>query len=76
MNANLFPRPLVEVLLGVDVAERHAEVRVRVPGAALPTRRLLLQPEHLLRELEAEIAELLQRQRRDGRVHAPPDESD
>lgn len=64
------------MFLRVNVAERHAEVRVGVAGASLPARSLLLQPVDLLRELEAEVAELLQRQRGNGRVHVPPDESD
>lgn len=75
MRKHLFSRLLVEVLLRVNVAECHAEVRVRVPGASFPARCLLLQSEDLLRELEAEIAKLLQRQRGNGRVYGPPNES-
>lgn len=73
--ANLFSRLFIEVSLRVNVAQRHAEVRVDIPGTSLPARRLLLQAEDLLRELEAKVAELLQRQGGNGCVHAPPDVS-
>jgi len=63
------------VSLRVNVAEGHAEIRIGVPGASLPARRFLLQTEDLLRELEAEVAELLQRQGGNGRVYAPPNVS-
>lgn len=57
--ANLFSCLLIEISLRVNVTQRHAEVRVDVPGASLPARHLLLQAEDLLRKLEAEVAELL-----------------
>jgi len=73
--ANLFSCLFVEMSLGVNVTQGHAEIRVDVPGASLPARRLLLQAEDLLRELETEVAELLQRQGGNGRVYVPPNVS-
>lgn len=75
MCANLFPRLFVEVFLRVNVTERHTEVRIGVSGASLPARGFLFQAEDFLRELETEIAELLQCQWGNGRVRAPPNVS-
>lgn len=68
----LLPGGLVEVFLHVEVAERNAKVGVDVGRAALPAGSALLQPEHCLRKLEAEIAERAQGHRRHGGEHAPP----
>lgn len=74
-DAYLFFSFLIEMILDVDVSERHAKVWINVSGAPFPPWRFFLEAENFLRKLKSKITKLLERQRGHGRINAPPYET-